>query len=79
MLFFLHAMFTVLWGLHRLDQVHFDLTHLGLVSACTSIVSQILTVGLLGLLTFSVQKIMADKYIRRGKTTSCLCVIISQC
>lgn len=69
-LFFLHSVFAVLWGLRRHDRVYFDLAHLGLVSSITSIISQVVAVSLLGLLSYSVQKIMADKYIRRGQSFS---------
>ena len=69
-LFFLcaiHLCLVMLWINRTLDNHRFSLSELGLAQQTIGILSQVCTVGLLSLLSFSVQTIAADKFIRRGK------------
>ena len=69
-LFFLsgiHFYLVVLWTKGTLDNHHFSLSKLGLAAQAIGVLSQVCTVGLLSLLSFSVQTIATDKFIRRRK------------
>jgi hypothetical protein len=69
-LFFLctiHLCLAVLWAKGTLDHHHFSLSKLGLVAQTSAVLSQVCTVALLSLLSFAVQTIAADKFIRRRK------------
>ena len=72
-LFFLcaiHFCLVVLWTKGTLDSHHFNLSKLGLAAQTIGVLSQVCTVGLLSLLSFFVQTIAADKFIRRRKCLS---------
>ena len=58
----------MLWAKGTLYNHHFSLSKLGLAAQTSAVLSQVCTVGLLGLLSFAVQAIAADKFIRRGKS-----------
>ena len=60
----LHVVLVILWASHTLDKHDFSLSKLGMVSQLTAVSSQACTVGLLSMLSFAVQTIAAEKFIR---------------
>ena len=63
----LHMVLIVLWASHTLNHRHFDLSKLNIAAQAIAIISQTCTVGALGLLSYGLQRIAADKFIRQGE------------
>lgn len=62
----LHITLIVLWARHTLNHLYFNLSKLGAAAQAIAVISQICTVGALGLLSYGLQRIAADKFIRKG-------------
>lgn len=63
----LHVTLIVLWARRSLNHRYFDLAKLSTVGQAIAIISQIGAVGALGLLSYGIQRIAADKFIRKGE------------
>jgi hypothetical protein len=63
----LHTTLIILWACRTLNRHYFDLSKLNAAAQTIAIVSQICTVGVLGLLSYGLQRIAADKFIRQGE------------
>ena len=68
----LHAILIVLWARHTLNNHYFDLSKLSTAGQAVAVVSQIFTVVALGLLSYGLQRIAADKFIRQGEFSNTL-------
>jgi hypothetical protein len=66
----LHATLIVLWARHTLNHHYFDLYELNAAAPAIAVISQICTVGALGLLSYGLQRIAADKFIRRSELSN---------
>lgn len=69
----LHTTIIVLWISRTLDKHDFDLSKLGTASQLIAIAFQACTVGLLSLLSFAVQTIAADKFVKHREYASIAC------
>lgn len=63
----LHMVLAVLWGRHSLNHYYFSLSKLGIAAQATAVISQICAVGALSLLSYGLQRIAADKFIRQSE------------
>jgi hypothetical protein len=63
----LHVIMIVLWARHTLNHRHFELSKLNIAAQAIVIISQICTVGALGLLSYGLQRTAANKFIRQGE------------
>jgi hypothetical protein len=63
----LHIVLIVLWARCSLNHYYFNLPKLGIATQAIVVVSQICTVGALGLLSYGLQRIAADKFVRQGE------------
>ena len=69
----LHSILIVLWARRTLDHRYFNLSKLGAAAQAIAIISQICTVGALSLLSYGLQRIAADKFIRQSKASRSGC------
>jgi hypothetical protein len=63
----LHIVLVVLWARHSLNHHYFNLTKVGIAAQAIAVISQICAVVALGLFSYSLQRIAADKFIRQGE------------
>jgi hypothetical protein len=63
----LHMTIIVLWWRHTLNHRYFDLSKLGTAVQAVALISQACTVGALCLLSYGLQRIAADRFIRQSE------------
>jgi len=66
----LHAILVALWARHTLNHRYFDLSKLNVASQVIAISSQVCTVGSLALLSYGLQRMSVDKFIRQDRPRS---------